>query len=135
MSEEERVLFSIGLVSCALSFIISLHEFHETSQTVTSHRAGQFTPKMNRICFHPWCELTLAFWCHSIVWSLFHETKCNGMTIFMEFMIIAKATCHYAIFNAPHAAWSVTTGHNFIHSFYSLKFQSSFLTKKKKRFS
>ena len=57
------------------------------------------------------------------------------MTSFMEFMIIAKATCHYAIFNAPHATqalWSVTTGHNFIHSFYSLKFQSSFLTKKKK---
>ena len=40
---------------------------------------GQFTPKMkqtrNRVCFHLWCELTLALWCHSIVWSLFSWNK------------------------------------------------------------
>ena len=41
----------------------------------------------NCFCFHLWCELTVALWCHSIIWSLFfHEIKCNGMTSFMEFM-------------------------------------------------
>ena len=29
----------------------------------------------NRVCFHLWCELTLALWCHSIVWSLFSWNK------------------------------------------------------------
>ena len=32
----------------------------------------------------------------------FHEIKCNRMTSFMEFMITAKATWHYAMFNAQH---------------------------------
>ena len=39
------------------------------------HCTGQFTPKMKvnaePRCFHLWCELTLALWCHSIIWSLF----------------------------------------------------------------
>ena len=56
-----------------------LHEFHETGHSVTSHCTGQFTPKMketrNRVCFHLWCELTLALWCCSIVWSLFSWNK------------------------------------------------------------
>ena len=26
----------------------------------------------NHVCFHLWCEVTLALWCHSIVWSFFH---------------------------------------------------------------
>ena len=51
------------------------HEFHETCRSVTfivvvnSHQRWKQT--RNRVCFHLWCELTLALWCHSIVWSLF----------------------------------------------------------------
>ena len=35
----------------------------------------------NYICFHLWCELTLALFV-----VFFHEMKCNAMTSFMEFM-------------------------------------------------
>ena len=39
---------------------------------VNSHQRWKQT--RNRVCFHLWCELTLALWCHSIIWSLlFHE--------------------------------------------------------------
>ena len=67
------------------------HEFHETCHSVTfivlvnSHQRWKQT--WNRVCFHLWCELTLALWCHSIVWSL-HEIICYEKTSFMEFMII-----------------------------------------------
>ena len=67
------------------------HEFHESCYSVTlivlviSHQRWKQT--RNRVCFHLWCELTLALWCHSIVWSFFHEIKCNGMTSFMEFVL------------------------------------------------
>ena len=52
------------------------HEFHETCHFVTFivlvnlnvHQRRKQT--WNRVCFHPWCELTLALWCHTIVWSL-----------------------------------------------------------------
>ena len=51
------------------------HEFHETCHSVTfnalvnSHQ--RWKPTRNCICFLLWCELTLALWCHIIVWSLF----------------------------------------------------------------
>ena len=65
-----------------------IHKFHETCHSVTfyfmkerlqtmlwhhntrvnSHQRWKQT--RNRVCFHLWCELTLALWCHSIVWSL-----------------------------------------------------------------
>ena len=51
------------------------HELNESCHSVTfivlvnSHRRWKQT--RNRVCFHLWCELTLALWCHSIVWSLF----------------------------------------------------------------
>ena len=52
---------------------------------VNSHQRWKQT--RNRVCFHLWCELTMALWCHRIVWSLFFlEIKCNGMMNFMEFM-------------------------------------------------
>ena len=46
-------------------------EFHETCHSVTfivlvnSHKRWKQT--QNRVCFHLWCELTLALWCHSII--------------------------------------------------------------------
>ena len=40
---------------------------------VNSHQRWKLT--RNRVCFHLWCELTLALWCHSIVWSLFSWNK------------------------------------------------------------
>ena len=51
---------------------------------VNSHQRWKQT--RSGVCFHLWCELTLTLWCPSIVWSLFSEIKCNGMTSFMEFM-------------------------------------------------
>ena len=57
----------------------SAHEFHETCHSVTfivlvnSHQRWKQT--RNRVCFHLWCELTLALWCHSIVCSLFSWNK------------------------------------------------------------
>ena len=51
------------------------HEFHETCHSATfivlvnSHQRWKQTRV--RVCFHLWCELTLALWCPSIVWSLF----------------------------------------------------------------
>ena len=51
------------------------HEFHETCHSATfivivnSHQ--RWKQKRNRICFHLWCELTLALWFHSIVWESF----------------------------------------------------------------
>ena len=41
--------------------------------SVNSHQRWKQT--RNRVCFHPWCELTLALWCHSIVWSPFSWYK------------------------------------------------------------
>ena len=68
-----------------------LHECHETCHAITfivlvnSHQRWKQT--RNRVCFNLWCELTLALWCHRIIWSLFFlEIKCNGMMNFMEFM-------------------------------------------------
>ena len=51
------------------------HEFHETCLSFTfivlvnSHQRRKQT--RNCVCFHLWCELTLALWCHIIIWSLF----------------------------------------------------------------
>ena len=67
----------------SLKLVIPLHSLYWS--VVNSHQRWKQT--RNRVCFHLCCELTLALWCHSIVWSLFHEIKCNGMTSFMEFMI------------------------------------------------
>ena len=55
------------------------HEFHETCHSVTFiavvnlHQRWKQT--RNRVCFHLWCELTLALWCHSSVWSLLSWNK------------------------------------------------------------
>ena len=62
-------------------FLVSalIHEFHETCHSVTfivlvnSHQRWKQT--RNRVCFHLWCELTLALWCHSVVWSQFSWNK------------------------------------------------------------
>ena len=35
---------------------------------VNSHQRWKQT--RNRVCFHLWCELTLALWCHSFIWNL-----------------------------------------------------------------
>ena len=57
------------------SLTTSDHEFHETRHSVifivlvNSHQRWKQT--RFHVCFHLWCELTLALWCHSIVWSLF----------------------------------------------------------------
>ena len=40
---------------------------------VNSHQRWKQT--RNRVCFHLWCVLTLALWCHSIVWSIFSWNK------------------------------------------------------------
>ena len=61
------------------TIIVLLHEFHETCHSVTfivlvnSHQRWKQT--RNRVCFHLWCELTLALWCHSIGWSIFSSNK------------------------------------------------------------
>ena len=88
--------------------ILFYSEFHETCHSVTlivlvnSHQRWKQT--LNCVCFHLWCELTLALWCHSIVWSLFSWTKCSGMISFMGFMYIwcptvdctiLKCGCHF----------------------------------------
>ena len=69
------------------SFVTSHHclayrEFHESYHSVTfivlvnSHQ--RWKQMQNRVCFHLWCELTLALWCQSIIWSLFFM-KYNAM--------------------------------------------------------
>ena len=40
---------------------------------VNSHQRWKQT--RFRVCFHLWCELTLALWCHSIVWSIFSRNR------------------------------------------------------------
>ena len=35
----------------------------------------------NRVCFHLWCELTLALRCHSIVTVFFHEIHVLSVTV------------------------------------------------------
>ena len=40
---------------------------------VNSHQRWKQT--LICVCFHLWCELTPALWCHSIVWSLFSWNK------------------------------------------------------------
>ena len=58
---------------------VCYREFHETCHSVTFivlvnlHQRWKQT--RNRVCFHLWCELTLALWCHSIIWSLFSGNK------------------------------------------------------------
>ena len=59
--------------------LASICEVHETCHSdtfivlVNSHQRWKQT--RNRVCFHHWRELTLALWCHSIVWSLFSWNK------------------------------------------------------------
>ena len=77
------ILFPNALGACHVwltgNYIIAEHEFHETCHSVTfivvvnSHQRWKQT--RNRVCFHLWCELTLALWCHSIVWSLLSWKK------------------------------------------------------------
>ena len=68
-----------------------IYGFHETCHSVTfivlvnSHQRGKQT--RNHVCFHLWCELTMALRCRIIAWSLFLEMKYNGITNFMEFML------------------------------------------------
>ena len=64
--------------------------FFSLLQLVNSHQRWKQT--RNHVCFHLWGELTLALWCHSIVWSLF---SCNGMTSFMEFKHNEKFELNY----------------------------------------
>ena len=40
------------------------------------------------ICLYLWCELTLVLWCTASFGVFSHEMKCNGMTIFMEFITV-----------------------------------------------
>ena len=64
---------------CTCQSTNASHEFHGTCHSVTfivlvnSHQRWKQT--RNRVCFHLWCELTLALWCHSIVWSIFSWNK------------------------------------------------------------
>ena len=74
-------------------YLFILHEFHETGLSVTCYFLKKDSQMMlrhhnarvnlhrrwkqtrNRVCFHLWCELTLALWCLSIIWSLFSWNK------------------------------------------------------------
>ena len=47
-----------------MKLVIPLHSLYRSSHQ-------RWKQMRNRVCFHFWCELTLALWCHSIVWSLF----------------------------------------------------------------
>ena len=78
------LLAAIKTEGIALGLITSFeatrsHESHETCHSaifivlVNSHQRWKQT--RNRVCFHLWCELTMALWCHSIVWSLFSWNK------------------------------------------------------------
>ena len=71
-----KVVFSRAISrSCVTQCVCAWLEFHEACHSVTfivlvnSHQRWKQT--RNRVCFHLWCELTLALWCHSIVWSPF----------------------------------------------------------------
>ena len=46
----------------SMKLVIPLHSLYWSIPT---------KDESNRICFHLWCELTLALWSHCIVWSLF----------------------------------------------------------------
>ena len=65
------------------------------------------------VCFHLWCELTLALWCHSIVWS----QKFHGIHDFLSSHLSLSSwllspsswrpravlsTCHFIHFIASH---------------------------------
>ena len=56
-----------------------VHDFHETCHSVTSHCTGQFTPKMKANA-----EPRLL---SSLVW-IDQYNECNGMTSFIEFMLV-----------------------------------------------
>ena len=47
----------------SMKLVISLHLI----DLVHSHQRWKQT--RNRVYFHLWCDLTLALWCHSIVWK------------------------------------------------------------------
>ena len=85
----------------------TIHEFHETCQSVifivlvNSHQRWKQT--RNRVCFHLWCELTLALWSHSIVGVFFHKIKCNGMTSFMEFILYEEADLAFSSCSVSHS--------------------------------
>ena len=92
IGQEDYAIWSNSKIHCYIHIQLLLkvspcHEFHETCHSVTfivlvnSHQKWKQT--RNRVCFHLWCELTLALWCHSIVWSLF---SWNKMTILVEFL-------------------------------------------------
>ena len=53
----------------SMKLVILLHSLYWSIHTKDESKRG------NRVCFHLWCELTLALWCHSIVWSLFSWNK------------------------------------------------------------
>ena len=85
--------------SCHAVFMNSMKR-HSVTFIVLVNPHQRWKQTRNRVCFHLWCELTLAFafifgvnwlWCCGVTAPLevfFHEIKCNGMTSFMEFMII-----------------------------------------------
>ena len=97
------------------------HEFHEACHSVTfivlvnSHQRWKQT--RNRVCFHLWCELTLALWCHSIIWSLFFM-KYNVTEWWFSWnswwankpTLILDANLHY--FFDPSQKWRMLTWYN-----------------------
>ena len=76
-----------------MTVVIPLHSLYWSIHTKDESKTR------NCICFHLWCELTLALWCHSIVWSLYYEIECNGMTSFMGFMMIYFALLFFTNFS------------------------------------
>ena len=75
-----QLLFTYPWIPWNLSFRYIL--FHEKRlQTMLWHHNVRVNSHQRwkqtrfRVCFHLWCELTLALWCHSIVWSLFLWNK------------------------------------------------------------
>ena len=79
-----------------------LHEFHEPCHSVTfivlvhSHQRWKQTLNRSLLSSLMWIDSGIVVSQHRLE-SFFHEIKCNGMTIFMEFMMRPNVTSQFLI--------------------------------------
>ena len=78
------------------------HEFHETCRLIVLVNSHQRWKQVrNRVCFHLWCELTLALRCHSIVCSLSSWNKITEWQVSWNSCISFCCSCAEGIIPAP----------------------------------
>ena len=79
--------FLVSAISVYIFFLIII------TNTVLVNSHQRWKQMRNCICFHLWCELTLALWCCSIVWIAFEWSQFKSMCNQTGSKLAVKSEC------------------------------------------